>query len=79
MNEQFYVAKFLLWAGFLAILLNGSLSLSKAAYQMAKKAIHAQTVKPLSYGKYSKTLWSRKCSRVVPKIPKEKLNYNTYQ
>lgn len=72
MNEQFYAVKFLLWAGFLALILNGTISLSTATYLMAKKAIYAQTAKPLSYGKYSRSLWSRKNSRAVPKNTKRK-------
>jgi hypothetical protein len=58
MNEHISAMKFILWAGVIALALSGTVSLSKATYRMAEAAMEAQTKNQLSYGKYSRMLWS---------------------
>jgi hypothetical protein len=58
MNEHISAMKFILWAGVIALALSGTVSLSKATYRMAEAAVEAQTKNQLSYGKYSRMLWS---------------------
>ena len=58
MNEHISAMKFILWAGVIALALSGTVSLSKATYRMAEAAVEAQTKNRLSYGKYSRMLWS---------------------
>ena len=60
MNESTTALKFLIWAACIALLWCGTTSLSKATYAMAEAAIEAQTKNQLSYGKYSRMLWTQK-------------------
>jgi hypothetical protein len=67
MNEQLSALKFLLWGGAIALGLTGTLSLSRATYRMAETAVKAQSKNQLSYGAYSRMLWSSHSARARPR------------
>lgn len=63
MNEQASALKFLFWAAGIALLCSGTVSLTKATYHMAEAAIEAQSHDRLSYGQYSRMLWSGRATK----------------
>ena len=67
MNEQRSALKFILWGGAIALALTGTISLSRATYRMAEAAVHAQSKNQLSYGRYSRVLWSGHSTKTKPR------------
>ncbi len=67
MNENLSAMKFLLWGGGIALALTGTVSLTKATYRMAETAIEAQSKNQLSYGRYSRMVWSTHSSKARKK------------
>jgi hypothetical protein len=63
MNEQASALKFLFWVGAIALACSGTVSLTKATYHMAEAAVSAQSHDRLSYGQYSRMLWSGRATK----------------
>lgn len=59
MNELIVPAKFLTWVACLLIALGLVGSLGRLTYKMADMAVEAQQHDQMSYGKFSRQLWSK--------------------
>ena len=58
MNELTAASKFLFWVASMVVALGLVGSLGKMTYNMATAAIEAQQHDQMSYGKFSRQLWS---------------------
>lgn len=67
MNELSIATKFLIVAAGIALVLSATSSLGHVTYRMAEAAIEAQQHDQMSYGAFSRQLWSP-----TPRITKNK-------